>query len=398
MNKAEQLIELMLKPNVQQFITAHEKDDAEELSLKFRGKVDFDIAVVSQQVALRQKANRKIKSFLKPATVLLPKLYEQSTHEEVAKYKASLIKGNTLLDATTGLGIDSFLISKNFKNVVCLEADRDHYFVLKHNFKLHDFNAEIVHTPIESFLTGDKRKFDIIYVDPDRRAGKGRELFDLKLFSPDVLELKSILLERAKEVWIKLSPMVDLSLIVNSFSPNVAKVICIAQMNEMKEILVCLKKEEQTVSFTATNIAPGQTHSFTSGSTHRNLIQSQPLKYFFEPNVALIKSRLGWEYAFKNNLRPLFPNGFYFTTDEYKDDLQGRLFQMENVMAYKKESLNDFIRENKITQANISCRNFFWKPEDVKKQLKLKDGGDWYLFCYNNAEKKPVAVWCKKVK
>ena len=101
---------LIALPDVQEFMAMHEKDDVKELVLKFASKVPFDLAPIAQQIGLRQKAKKKINEFITPYTILLPKLYEQSTQEDIAKYKATFIKGKTLLDATTGLGIDCFYI------------------------------------------------------------------------------------------------------------------------------------------------------------------------------------------------------------------------------------------------------------------------------------------------
>ncbi len=103
------------------------------------------------------------------------------------------------------------------------------------------------------------------------------------------------------------------------------------------------------------------------------------------------------EYAKFHHLKTLYPDGYFFTLDEPVEGLQGRLFEIKEVMAYKKELISAFATSHKIKKANISCRNFFWKPEQVKDQLKLGDGGEWYLFCYNNADKKPIAIWCSKI-
>lgn len=103
------------------------------------------------------------------------------------------------------------------------------------------------------------------------------------------------------------------------------------------------------------------------------------------------------EYSHEHQLKVLYPNGYFFTTDAYQKDLQGRLFELIEHGQYKKELLNAFIKKHQIKKANIACRNFFWKPEEVKQQFKLHDGGEWYLFCYADAEKKPQAIWAKKI-
>ena len=106
----------MALTEVQEFMSLHALDSPSELTLKYSKKLPFDIGAVALQIGLRKKALKKIPAFINTKTVLLPKLYEQCTREEVAKYKASLIKGNSLLDATAGLGIDSYYIGQSFNS------------------------------------------------------------------------------------------------------------------------------------------------------------------------------------------------------------------------------------------------------------------------------------------
>jgi 16S rRNA G966 N2-methylase RsmD len=362
----------------------------------WHSKVSFDISFVAQQIELRQKAVKKIASFIKPRTILLPKLYEQSTNEVVAVFKATLIRGVSLLDATAGLGMDAFCIGRNFSSVTCLEPNPLHSGILKHNLGLLDFNPEILNESLEAFLTRGNSVYDVIYIDPDRRPGAQRQLFELEACSPNVIDLKNRLLQRAGEVWIKLSPMVSIDELIRQFDGNIERVISIAHLNEMKEVLVCLKTSPAELSHTAVNIKQGNVSSFTSGSISDSPVLSIPQRYFFEPSVALIKSRLASSYALREGLLALYPRGNYFTLEENKQDLDGRLFEVNTTMAYKADGLRDFCRVNGIQKANISCRNFFWKPEEVKRQLKIKDGGDWYLFCYCDGDKKPLALWCRK--
>ncbi len=397
MNNSNALTSLILLPEVLNFMALHENDDTVTIPLKYTTKVDFDLGAITQQIELRQKAKKKIKTFITASILLLPKLYEQSTHEEVAQYKATFISGHSMLDATAGLGIDTFFIGKNFKQIICLESNSSHLEILRHNYHQHHFKAKLLNISLEEFLKTTTEHYDVIYVDPDRRPDANRKFIDIDQCTPNVIELKKDLLDRAKEVWIKLSPMIDINTIMSNFSPHVSVLHCISHHNEMKEILVCLKSGEQKTTYAASNIAAANTTYFTSDYNNTKPLLSAPLSYLFEPNVALIKSKLCMEYSIQNNLRVIYPNGYFFTTDHPEEQLQGRLFQIIRVLPFKKGLLAQFIKQNEIKKANISCRNFFWKPEEVKKQLKLSDGGEWYLFCYNDASKKPITVWAKKL-
>ncbi len=397
MEESIPILFLIGRKEVQEFMQVHANEDAKKLGLKYGGKLEFDCAAVSQQIELRQKALKKIPSFIHPLTVMLPKLYEQSTHEAVARYKATFIKGISYLDATTGLGIDTYYIGRNFSRVVCLESNPIHASILEHNYKQLNFIAEIHDLSIEAFLKSNTETFDVVYIDPDRRPGGDRKSFEIDQYTPNVLELKYELQLIANEVWIKLSPMVDIQSVIRNFSPYIRNIVAIAYQNEMKELLLCLKPGEHEIKYTATNLLSDSIQSFTSEEINVKPLLSLPLAYFFEPNIALIKSRLCMEYAKFHKLGILYPHGYFFTTNTIIEGLQGRLFEIIEVLTYKKELMKAFIKNNSIKKANISCRNFFWKPEDVKEQLKLSDGGEWYLFCYNSGDKKPIAIWAKKV-
>jgi len=394
--ETEDMIRMIAMPVVQQFMASHEQEDWGKMSLKYGNKVSFDVASLSRQMDLREKAKNKIKEFVTPQTLLLPKLFEQCTHELVAKYKSTLITGDKLLDATTGLGIDIFFIGRNAKDITCLEANPEHVLLLKHNLGQHHLNYNIQHTTLEFFLEQNSLHYDVIYVDPDRRPEAQQRVFDPEQCTPNVVSLKNQLLDKANRVWIKLSPMMDLQAIIHHFSPNIKHIYSIALQNEMKELLICLSSGIHEPEFTAINIGKEKTQEYTSKHMNVKPPLSMVLNYFFEPNVALIKSRLCMPYAFEHGLNILYPQGYYFTSDHPIKDLQGRLFKVIHAMPYKKEQLQQFIKTHSINKANISCRNFFWKPEEVKKELKLNDGGEWYLFCYTQSEKKSFAVWCKK--
>jgi 16S rRNA G966 N2-methylase RsmD len=397
-----ELISLIQREDIREFISANRNEDIKKLVLKYKGRLDFDIAAIAEQISLRKKAESKIPSFLTPSTVLLPKLFEQSTHEEVAKLKTQFIRGESLLDLTAGLGIDAWWIGKTFTRVVCIESSADHTHVLGHNYEALGFKAEVHNSSAEDFLERDSSNYDIIYLDPDRRPSEKREQFEISKSEPDIIKLLPLVLKKAKEAWIKLSPMVSVFDIREAFGRNLHQVIAIAYRNELKEILVCVEESfAEKIKFIAANTGlesnGGETEIFISENPGTACpISLLPKKYFFEPNVALIKSRLAFEYAIENKLELLYPDGSYFTGDDFGNNLHGRSFEIIESMPYKPRLMNDFIQKNSITQVNIACRNFHWKPEEVKKSLKLKDGGELYLFCYNDFEQKSLAVWCRK--
>ncbi len=392
------LAEHLQRQDVQHFMQEHAQANPSKLALKYGGKVSFNLAFIAQQLSLRQKAIQKIPEFITPHTVLLPKLYEQCTSEAVARYKSTLIHGKTLLDATAGLGVDAFYIGRNFTSVTCLEASEEHAEVLENNFKALHFTAEIIQTQAESFLAETQRTFDVLYIDPDRRPDAGQRVSGLQQSVPDVIALLPLILSKAKECWLKVSPMADIQDCVTMLQNKVQHVYAIASEGEMKELLFQLTHAEtDAVHLTAVNLVHGEPVAFHGRLRYQETTLSTNVKeYFFEPNTALIKSRLAFAYAGENGLSALYPNGMYFTSSVDPGSRFGRSFQVVKAMPYKEELIRGFLKEQEISKANIACRNFFDSPEKVSARFRVKDGGDWYLFCYCDALKNPMAVWCRK--
>jgi len=392
------LIQLITSSDVQQFMSDHEHEDLTRLALRFSSKVTFDLTRVLEQMKLRRKALSKLGEFVTPYTILLPKLFEQSTGEQIAKFKGEIFQGKSILDATAGLGSDAYFIGRNFEEVICLEADAGHAELLKHNLDQLEFKPMIKAINLEEFLKTNSLKYDIIYIDPDRRPSRKRVLFNIADYSPDVTLLKTALLDCSEAIWIKLSPMMDLNYIEAMFSPNLSWVYCISYKNEMKEILICLQNGMQTTVRVAVSLDRAERAVYSSPIVNRTKEASEPLTYFFEPDVALIKSGLDSAYAKANNFQPLYPSGFYYTSNNTIREPQGRIFEIIEKTKYEKQLLTNIFKLHGIKGINISVRNFFWEAEQIRQQLKLKDGGAWYLFCYVDASKEPVALVCRKIK
>lgn len=377
----------------------HAQANPSKLALKYGGKVGFNLSFITRQLSLRQKAVTKIPGFLTPHTVLLPKLYEQCTAEVVARYKSTLIQGQTLLDATTGLGVDAYFIGRNFESVTCLEADEEHAEVLDNNFNALGFSAEILHTHAKDFLTETERTFDVIYIDPDRRPTAGERVSGLQQSEPDVVALLPLLLQKCRECWIKVSPMADIQECITLLQNKVQQVYAIAADGEMKELLFKITADTTNeVKLTAVNIVRDVPSVYEGWFRYQDAVLSvQVLEYFFEPNAALIKTRLAFAYATEKGMQVLYPNGMFFTSTQNPGNEFGRAFHVVQAMPYKEDALRSFMKEQGITKSNIACRNFFDAPEKVARRFKLGDGGEWYLFCYCDAVKNPMAVWCRKI-
>lgn len=378
------VIEQFETQEVKHFIEAHINDNAKELALKFRGKVSFDINIVSSQIELWQHAKKKLPTWCAANALFTKLMYEQCTSEKVAQYKSTLFSGKKLLDATAGSGVDAFFIGKNFKDVTMLETDYSKVKFLEYNFKKlkPPFKYNIKNTDAESWLHSNN-DYDLIYIDPDRRdENKNRNIL-FELCSPDLMKIVDILNFSIASVAVKLSPLLDLQYIIKKLQPT--QIICIAEHNEMKEILVVINKSKrgEETSISAVNIEKesNTTYIHTALKIKRNNTSE---KYFYECGNAIIKANLCDSYFNHLDIEPQNMNATFGTANHFNSGFIGRKFLILEQSTFSQKLLSLAIAKYKIEKCNITCRDFVLTPVEILKKNKLKDGGDLYLFFTRN--------------
>jgi hypothetical protein len=114
-----------------------------------------------------------------------------------------------------------------------------------------------------------------------------------------------------------------------------------------------------------------------------------PLTFLYEPNAAVMKSGAFNLISARFNIFKLHKNSHLYTSNDLIPDFPGRVFTIKELMPYKPAK--------NLSQANISVRNFPVSPDEVRKKLKLRDGGDVFLFCTTLNNEKPIIIWCEKI-
>ena len=283
------------------FIKKHLKDDVNKLALsKFPEGIDKQFVI--RQIQARQVLSKKLPSWAENDELIFPKKLslEQCSSELTAKYKASLStefveerlstkrhetisadscelveekrfsvdscelveekefsvdscelvdKERVLVDLTGGMGVDTAFLSDNFDKTFYVEMQEELCEIAKHNFKILNKNIEVVNDNAEHFLTICD-EVDCIYLDPARRDEYGRKMVSLHDCSPDVVELHDLLLEKAKRVLIKVSPMLDIEMVKKELK-DISVIHVVAVRNECKEILICLQTTDNSSQLTA---------------------------------------------------------------------------------------------------------------------------------------------------
>lgn len=232
---------MQISPETQLFIREHQTDDVRALALQARKYPNVDMPTAITQIAGRQVAAEKIPSWRDTDDIWYPKhlSLEQCSSEVTARYKATLLKGNSLTDLTGGFGIDCAFLAAKFKSAIYVERQQELCEIAAHNFPILNLNhINVKNEDGVSYLQA-MSPVDCIFLDPARRNEHGGKTVAISDCEPDVAELEELLLNKAGQVMVKLSPMLDLSLALKELQ-HVQEVHIISANNECKELLLIL--------------------------------------------------------------------------------------------------------------------------------------------------------------
>ena len=201
-----------ISPETRQFINEHQSDDVRNLALQARKYPDVDIPAAITQIAGRQIAAEKIPSWKEIDDIWYPKhlSLEQCSSEITARYKASLLQGESLADLTGGFGIDCSFLATGFRSATYVERQAELCAIAAHNFPALDLNHISVRNDDGQPHSGNHVS-DCIFSDPARRNEHGGKTVAISDCEPHVAELERLLLSKANRIMIKLSSMLDLS-------------------------------------------------------------------------------------------------------------------------------------------------------------------------------------------
>ncbi len=384
----------LLNKDVQDFIKNHEVD-LNRLAFKKSPFVDVSTKELIEQITSRNKIKKKLPTWYNSENILYPPTLnlEQTSSEITAKYKASIISGDSLADITGGFGVDSYYFSEKFKNVTHFEINESLSLLSRHNFEQLDKEIKVVTGNGLTLIQNNK--YDAIYIDPSRRnQQKGKVLF-LKDYEPNIIQHLDYLLTIAPVIMVKTSPMIDISKGVSDLK-NVSEVHIVATQNEVKELLWILTKEsEKETKLIAVNYTNKQTTLFkVNYNKSYTASYSNPKMYLYEPNASILKSGAFNAVSQKYSLNKLAKHSHLYTNDALID-FPGRCFQIKEMVTYTKKEV-----KKKITglKANVTTRNFTETVSQLKKKWKISDGGNTYLFFTTLQDRKKVVLICEKTK
>lgn len=362
-------------------IRQHLNDDVYALSAKDGWYGNSDKKWLLQQIQSRQKAKSKLPSWYGNFDLLFPPpvSVEQASSELTASYKAALVEGGTLVDATGGMGVDSSFFARRFQRVVYMEMQPNLVELARHNFAALGLpNVEARLNPDGSI--GHLPDGDCVFLDPSRREA-GRRVFLIEDCSPDLIDWWPQLTARYATVLVKLSPMYDITSAVRALA-GIAEIHVVAVAGEVKELLLASKKAPAPLTVTCADLArDGAVRKATFPYDQRNRsigFATEVGKYLYEPAAPLLKAELMNAEAARCGLEKLHPHSHLYTSDELVSDFFGRIFEVEAAFGMGKADLKTGLQG--VTNADITVRNFPLREAELRKRLRLGAGGGTTLF------------------
>jgi hypothetical protein len=389
------MIELLVLPEVQQFILEHEQDDEKKLILKHRTIHHVPSSIIADQISGRKKAKTKLPLYYKSSNIVYPPglNLEQSSSEETAVFKAMALNSNAgkakiLADLTGGFGVDSYFFSNAFKKVHYIEPNASLLSFARHNHEiLQAKNIEYNNSTAEDFIKSYPTKLDCVFVDPSRRNKSNQKVFKLSDCEPDVPVLLPDIFQKTDCLLIKTSPLLDIQQGIKDLK-HVEKVWIVSVDNECKELLfLCRGGYSDEPKIIAINLHTDQLPFEFSMTEEKECVSkfSEPLTYLYEPNASILKAGAFKIVGEEFSLFKLQISTHLYTSPELIQNFPGRIFKIIRPVKPDPKTLKEIFTEGK---ANVITRNYPLSPEELKKKTKLKDGGELYLIGFSGQKEK----------
>ena len=439
----------------QDFIRQHQDDDVRQLAFLGSKYPEVNMPFALDQIRGRKMAHAKLPRWASIDGIIYPPhiSMEQCSSEQTALYKAELAarllnqqkfkicefttkdtvapkfaknegtcenQGKVgFADLTGGFGVDfSYIASRLGVKSMYVERQTHLCEAAKENFERLGLKNAIVKNGDGIEVLHSLKDLKLIFIDPARRDDAGNKVVSLKDCTPDVTVLQEEMLSKADYVVIKLSPMLDWHRAISELS-HVREVHIISVNNECKELLLVLSArnmgEMEASSADGEGGADGEVkragnlriycindaQSFVCDEQdmETSSVKIAPstleeMQYLYEPNASLMKAGCFSVLSERYGARMLSKNSHLFVSREPIETFPGRSFRIIAVSSFNKKELKRHL--SGIAKANIATRNFPLSVAELRKRLKLKDGGETYIFATTLSDESHVLVITNK--
>ena len=414
---------MLINEKTWEFVRQHANGDVRKLALQGAKDAEVDLQMALQQIAGRQTARKKLPSWAEVEGVVYPPHLnmEQCSSEQTACYKSQIAgKDESIVDLTGGFGVDFYWMSQGFRQRTYVEQNEQLCAIAQENFRTLRHDCRVCCCDTATYLS-EMPHVSLAFLDPARRNEHGGRTYSIEDCTPNILELLPLLVQKADRILFKLSPMLDWRKAVSDLenaSPNgvfkVAEVHIVSVDNECKELLLLLDKE-QTDGLRVVCVNGASSFTFLpsvgmfSSQAGNNLfpvweyltdsdLADSPLN-LYEPNASIMKAGCFAELEAQFPVQQISVNSHLFLSSDEINDFPGRKFKILSISSMNKQEIKKKFSESLVPMesANIAVRNFPMSAEQLRKKLKLKDGGDTYIFATTLASGEHKLFFCRKI-
>lgn len=369
----------------------YRNENLQRLALKLAGRPDAQD--ILRQVEGWQRISQKVPSWAAVEGLRYPHrlALEQCSGEAAAKYKANLVKrifpngAHRMADLTGGFGVDFSFVARNFEHAIYVERQTELCELATHNFPILGLHHVEVKNADSIEVLSTLSDVDLLFLDPARRDGVGRKVVLLEDCEPNVVELLPHLMAVARCVVLKLSTMLDFHQALKVLS-GVSEVHVFAERGECKDLLLVLQqKKPQTSTPTVYCVDDGVDFSFTieeensAVPTYWDATQDVAVSgYLYEPSAAILKAGAFKCVALRYGIKKLHPNSHLYVSENWIKEFPGRGFKILRSCGFSKKELKSFV--GTVKSANLTVRNFPSTVAELRKRLKVAEGGEEYWF------------------
>lgn len=393
------------------FIDRHLNDNPEKLLLKYSGNDNMPwLSYAVLQIECRKKYTSKFNALFRNKRFIFPDRIsaEQATDFAVASYHASLVGNNQkVLDMTAGLGVDALAIASNENDVTAIEINSAKADCLIHNAKATDNEMNVINEDSVKFITSlDSRvpenHFDVIFIDPARRNNNGARTYSFADCTPDLTSIYQQLLKLCNRLYVKASPMLDISYLLTEFM-HISEIHIVALNGECKEVLIIAESGFMEVpTIKAINIRDNKPVSIMEikadqlGNVNAPIADTDDIKkcsYLYIPNAAVMKINCA-DYLCRayRNLKKLSVNTSIYVAEQLYTSFPGRCFKIDSIIEGKS------LKQLKKTRLSVISRNHPESSETITKRYQLQSSDTDYLIASRAGSKsKPIFMLCTKI-
>lgn len=385
------------------FITKNENTDTARLLLSYKGDEDFDIDLAVNTIEVRRKLRKKVPSWYAVPGLAYPVRLsgEQCSSEKTALYKAGIVSSlfpdrkPRTADLTGGLGVDSWAFSRVASAVLYNEMNSRLADAAEKNFRM--LGAEnitvmsrmIVPGTSTQEILGDFRP-DLVFLDPARRDGDGRKVFLLEDCSPDILKLKDGIFRLCRYILLKLSPMADISMLLERLGKECMEVHILAVSGECKEVVILMDRDFRGKCRIVVNSGASSVdflHDELRDAVPDYICGTEDLcpgALLYEPGKALMKAGafdiLGRRFPLRKLAR--FTHYYIYTgspsdiPQELRDN--GSFFSIIEAMPLNNRTVKETSR--KYPRGEVTARNLKMDTDTLRRKLGISPGPDVHIF------------------